>query len=87
MLRYLSSMKPIYIIVGTVQEIPAAADGTPGVPYYSKNCVRAYSTREDAEQYVRDSKLLHLRKDGALNGEVHYREGYYDMEVEESILL
>jgi len=72
---------PIYIVVGTTEEVGQSVIGGPFESSFQKECVIAFSTREKAENYIASQKLVKPKKE-SFSGTAYYRKGYYDLEIQ-----
>ena len=61
----------VYVVVGEIE----------GLYQDEKEIVRVFSSRETAEKFVKDSKLVKPLK-YSYGDTSYYRFGYYDMEIE-----
>ena len=71
----------VYIVLGEVEGVYQDEIGGPFIPHPRKEIVRVFSSRETAENWVRNCKLSKPRKD-SYGDTSYYRFGYYDMEIE-----
>ena len=70
-----------YIVVGEIEGVYQDEICGPFVSHPRKEIVRVFSSRETAENWVRDCKLYKPQKD-SYGDTSYYRFGYYDMEIE-----
>jgi hypothetical protein len=71
----------VYIVIGEVEGVYQDEIGGPFLSHPRKEIVQVFSSRETAENWVKNCKLSKPRKDH-YGDTSYYRFGYYDMTVE-----
>jgi hypothetical protein len=74
-----SMQSTFYVVVGTREEVGQFSIDESS---FHKNCVIAFSTREKAKKYIASQKLSKPKRE-AWSGAAYYRNGYYNLEIEE----
>lgn len=74
--------KIIYIVIGTRENVYQDEIGGPFIPHPDKELVIGFYNQRDAENYISINKLEKVKKQ--LYGDTsYYKDGFYEMEIQE----
>jgi hypothetical protein len=72
----------VYIVLGTRENVHQDTIGGEFVAHPDKEIVEVFRTQEDAENFVKNSKLKKSKRE-RYGDTSHYKGGYYEMEIED----
>lgn len=72
----------VYIVIGTTESVYQDEIGGPFLPHPDKEIVEVFSNREDAENFVKNSKLKKPER-RSYGDTSFYKGGYYELEIED----
>lgn len=74
--------KPVYVIIGTREEVGQVEIGGGFVTHYTKEIVGIFRSEEKAQDFIKRNALKKPRKE-TFSGAKYYKTGHYSLEIEE----
>lgn len=74
-------MNKVYVVVGTTENVYQDEIGGEFLPHPSKEIVRIFKKEQDAEDFIKNSKLKNPERK-SYGDTSYYKGGYYELESE-----
>lgn len=76
-----TSIRSVHVVIGTRENVYQDTVGGNFEPHPEKEIVRIFTDESEAENFVRNSRLKTPKKQ-RYGDTAHYKQGYYELEIE-----
>jgi len=73
---------PLYIVIGTTEEVYQEKIGEPFASSFDKTIVEIFTDEQLAKAFIEKNRLKKPQKQ-TYSGTKYFKNGYYDLEIEE----